>query len=328
MTPKFGVLSLLAAIGWAFPAFAAPGETVVPSSGHPQLVTKVSGSGFLANEAVDIYFDTTDKILGFTDASGNFPAYDLAVPADALPGTHWITAIGRTNGDGVQKSFVVRTAWPQFGFGASGTRNNPYENVISASNVGSLDLAWSFPTGGIDTASPVVANGIVYIGSSNNVLYALTASTGAMKWSYTTGGPIDSTPAVSGGVVYIGSADKKMYALNATTGALKWTVTTGGDIESSPAVANSVVYCRLDRRIALCLERDDGRNEMDGHGWVDTVVSRGCQRCRVCRFYSKRQCLRGRRQHRRHKLDGTNRRFGLFISNSHQWPRFDWFGRQ
>ena len=73
MTPKFGFLSLLAAIGWAFPAFAAPGETVVPSSGHPQIVTKISGSGFLANEAVDIYFDTTDRISRLHGRVGKFP---------------------------------------------------------------------------------------------------------------------------------------------------------------------------------------------------------------------------------------------------------------
>ena len=40
-------------------------------------------------------------------------------------------------------------------------------------------------------------------------------SSGALSWTYTTGGAVDSSPAVVGGVVYIGSSDDKVYALNA-----------------------------------------------------------------------------------------------------------------
>jgi outer membrane protein assembly factor BamB len=61
-------------------------------------------------------------------------------------------------------------------------------------------------------------------------------------WSVTTGGQVDSSPAVADGVVYVGSRDDKLYALDAATGAVLWTATTGGDVSSSPVVANGVVY--------------------------------------------------------------------------------------
>jgi eukaryotic-like serine/threonine-protein kinase len=57
-----------------------------------------------------------------------------------------------------------------------------------------------------------VANGVVYVRSSGDNLYALNAATGAVAWKGTTGGTIDSSPAVASGVVYVGSADNNVYA--------------------------------------------------------------------------------------------------------------------
>ena len=46
---------------------------------------------------------------------------------------------------------------------------------------------------------------------------ALNASTGALLWRYATGGDVQSSPAVANGVVYVGSSDGNVYALNAGT---------------------------------------------------------------------------------------------------------------
>ena len=45
----------------------------------------------------------------------------------------------------------------------------------------------------------------MYVGSEDNNLYALNASTGALLWKYTTGEQVYSSPAVANGVVYVGS---------------------------------------------------------------------------------------------------------------------------
>ena len=47
-------------------------------------------------------------------------------------------------------------------------------------------------------------------------MYALDAATGHLRWTYTTGDTVDSSPAVEGGIVYIGSTDDTVYALKAT----------------------------------------------------------------------------------------------------------------
>ena len=133
--------------------------------------------------------------------------------------------------------------WAQFRFSPCHTGFNPYEFVLSPATAANLALQWSYnTTGNIIDSSPAVANGVVYVGSRDRNLYALSASTGALLWKYTTGDSVDSSPAVANGVVYVGSADFNLYALNASTGTLLWKYTTVDFVDSSPAIANGVVY--------------------------------------------------------------------------------------
>jgi len=56
-------------------------------------------------------------------------------------------------------------------------------------------------------------DGIVYIGSDDNHVYALDAAAGEERWRFEAGDRVFSSPAVVGGVVYIGSFDTYMYAI-------------------------------------------------------------------------------------------------------------------
>jgi outer membrane protein assembly factor BamB len=72
-------------------------------------------------------------------------------------------------------------------------RWNPYETVLNVNNVGNLQLKWKFDLGSMagQFSSPAVANGVVYVGSSDNdSVYAVNASTGAKLWSFTVGGSV------------------------------------------------------------------------------------------------------------------------------------------
>jgi len=225
----------------------APAVTITPTVGPPTTQVLVSGFGFDPYATVDIYFDITHLAQTTTNAAGAFGGggsfqggIPVQAPASAIPGDHWITALERSGQKLARKSFLVRTDWAQFLFGPDHPGWNPYENVLSAANVGGLGLRWSFQTGGIVSSSPAVATGMVYVGSGDKNLYALNASTGMLLWQYTTGGAVGD-PAVANGVVYVNSDDKNLYALNASTGGLLWQYTTGG-VFFSPTVANGVVY--------------------------------------------------------------------------------------
>ncbi len=42
--------------------------------------------------------------------------------------------------------------------------------------------------------------------------YAVDAVSGTKKWAFQTGGSTDSSPAVVDGVIYVGSSDQNLYA--------------------------------------------------------------------------------------------------------------------
>ena len=162
---------------------------------------------------------------------------------------------------GQRPAGMVRTNWSEFHFRHDGTRLNPYESVLNVNNVGSLHPKWTYRTGHFVESSPAVVNGVVYFGSSggssDGILYALKASTGALLWSYATGyGDMHSSPAVANGVVYIGG--KNVYALNASTGALLWNYATGDWVDSSPTVVNGVVYVGSDDANVYALNANTG----------------------------------------------------------------------
>ena len=67
---------------------------------------------------------------------------------------------------------------------------------------------------------------MVYVGSQDDSVYALNATSGSKIWSYPTNNEVESSPAFANGVIYIGSDDNNIYALNATSGATIWTFGT------------------------------------------------------------------------------------------------------
>jgi outer membrane protein assembly factor BamB len=89
---------------------------------------------------------------------------------------------------------------------------------------------WSVTTGGPIKSSAAVGGGTVYVGSSDQHVYALDVATGATRWSYKTGGPVEASPLLHAGVLYAGSGDGVVYALDALTGALRWKYQTGDKI--------------------------------------------------------------------------------------------------
>ncbi len=231
-----------------------PAIIINPAVGPPTTTVSVSGSGFDPYAAVDIYFDLTDLVSVTTNGSGAFGGslfggVAIQVPASAVPGTHWITAVERYGIRAAQKSFLVNTDWAEWHYDPGRTGANPYENVLSPATVGNLDLHWSYP---IPAASPpAVFGGIAYVTSSGVPggprLYAFDAHTGALQWSYEMGGSFISAPAVANvnGVVYVyvGTDDGTFYAFNASTRAVVWSYNQGmAGLYSSPAVVNDFVY--------------------------------------------------------------------------------------
>ncbi len=248
-TSKQVCLLSIVALLTAGVCFGQPAVSLSIKSGPPTGNLLVSGSGFTPSAEIDIYFDIKDEATVTADGSGSFSNISIQVPRSALPGKHFVSAVQRSGEVSVQTPFLVNTNWGQFGFRSDGQRVNHYENVLTPNTVGGLNLLWTYTTGGALQSSPSVVDGVVYVGSNDNNLYALNANTGALLWSYPRSGDgiNPSSPAVANGVVYIGesnvnASDNSVLALDAGTGALLWSYSDGNPIYSAPALVNGVVY--------------------------------------------------------------------------------------
>src|SRR6266851_6393899 len=157
---------VLVALPAAAPSGAATSAATLTLSRHvgpPTTILDVSGSGFGASESVDVFFDTTDLAVVTTDPGGSFGPTSIQVPADAVPGLHTISAVGRTSGLSAQAGFRVRTNWAAFHRGPWHQGFNRFENVLDAGNVSGLAPAWTASTGGGISSSPAVKDGVVYV---------------------------------------------------------------------------------------------------------------------------------------------------------------------
>jgi serine/threonine protein kinase len=103
----------------------------------------------------------------------------------------------------------------------NGQSGDGSQSLPSQSDVGrsTVKKPWAFSTSDEVSSSPVVANGVVYVGSDDKYVYAIDAATGLAKWTFRTEGKVTTAPVAVDGVLYVGSGDGSVYALDAATGA-------------------------------------------------------------------------------------------------------------
>ncbi len=111
--------------------------------------------------------------------------------------------------------------------------------AVTDANVKNLALEWSFDYDqmkGVE-ATPIVANGVMYVTGPWSMVYALDALTGKKLWEYDPEVPKETLEnaccdAVNRGVaifedkIFFGTLDGRLVALNAQTGKKTWEVMT------------------------------------------------------------------------------------------------------
>ena len=91
-------------------------------------------------------------------------------------------------------------------------------------------------------ATPVIADGTVYVGSGEGSLHAVDAGSGERRWRFATNGKIRNAAAVDGERVVFGSADHFVYALDRKTGAERWRHDTRADVNATPLIDGGRIY--------------------------------------------------------------------------------------
>lgn len=150
---------------------------------------------------------------------------------------------------------------------------------ITADTVDDLKLKWDF-SAGLVTASPVLANGLLYVASWDGFIYALDPDDGSTVWSHDTGSGglgitgSQTTPLVTpAGNVCVGTTLAEVTCLDGASGAVVWGPKSIGtpqldNIWSGLATANGLLYvsvasildqpCTNGRLLALDLDTGAG----------------------------------------------------------------------
>ncbi len=141
--------------------------------------------------------------------------YQFAPPTAAAPPASIQPATADTSRT-VKPAIASKTEWPHY-------RGNPQLHGNSLGRIGNQPkLAWAYETQGEILSSPTIVGNTVYVGSTDNSIYAIDLTTGKKRWAYATPDMVEAPTLVIDGRVYTGSSDGVLYALEADTGKLAW----------------------------------------------------------------------------------------------------------
>ena len=160
--------------------------------------------------------------------------------------------------DGSAQDGGTGANWPHYGGSYRFWRYSTLDQ-IRRDNIKQLAPVWAFQPGVVDgglQATPIVVDGVMYLTSSWNRVFALDATTGAELWHYYYENPrqvgIIYSPwnrgvAVSTGRVFMGTLDNSLVALDQKTGRELWKVNVedmrqcGCNITGAPLVVKDKV---------------------------------------------------------------------------------------
>src|SRR5438105_4287416 len=157
--------------------------------------------------------------------------------------------------------------WPLLRSDQANSGYNAAESTLSATNVSQLKIAWSASVQLDPHATPILANGSLYVpcqgtaGSPN--VCAIDAASGQLRWTTPVGsGEPATTVAVIAGEVFVGGQNPAtMYALNASTGAVVWqTATRAAHFRGAPMVGDGV-YAQADDGNLYAFSPSNGANQ-------------------------------------------------------------------
>jgi alcohol dehydrogenase (cytochrome c)/quinohemoprotein ethanol dehydrogenase len=187
-------------------------------------------------------------------------------PADAATGT---TSALLANPAAVTAERLLdasngSTQWLTYGGDYAERRFSPLKQ-IDTTNVGQLGLVWfaDYDTNLDQHGTPLYVDGVIYVSTAWNKVYAFDAKTGQQLWQYNARVPgewlrnvccgnVNRGIAAYNGRIYMGTLDARLVAIDAKTGKEAWaTNTIQGDIHDplnrfsitmAPRIANGKVF--------------------------------------------------------------------------------------
>jgi outer membrane protein assembly factor BamB len=237
--------------GWV-----APGTTI-----------GITGSGFAANETVDVSLEGTTLTTVGAGSGGGFST-DVTIPSTSQFGPAALLASGETSGRSSSAPIDVSNQWASDSYDSLHQGYEPDDTTWSLRIVGNkssfLTQAWSYPSGGTDPAGagigapPAVVDNVAYFGNNAGTVTALDVQNSSPIWTYSAGSMVDSSPAVASGLVVFGTTARDVDALSQSTGKLVWQTPTSSGVSSAPTEAGALVYVGSDNGTLYALDTASG----------------------------------------------------------------------
>ena len=208
-------------------------------------------------DGVAYFGTTTGRLFAVTSATGNVRwAYDTGGRINSSPSVTRdrvcvstyagsVLCVRKANGHELWTSFVERDALrlDSFYSSASSDGRRLFATTRSGKTV-AFSLAsgkqlWSFQMGGWGYATPVVADGFVYVSAFDGGVRALKAENGAKRWETFVPGRILGSGLAVGNLVFVSTLEKKTYGLDRRTGRVVWRTDRG---KYNPGIATDRFY--------------------------------------------------------------------------------------
>ncbi|MCP5094819.1 MAG: PQQ-binding-like beta-propeller repeat protein [Chloroflexi bacterium] len=109
---------------------------------------------------------------------------------------------------------------------------------------GSLNELWKDGQLAADkiVAPPLQVDDVVYVGTANNIMLAMSAVSGVELWRFEASHGLWAQPTHQDGTLYVASLDRHLYALDAETGSLIWDTELTGALSGKPVIGNDLIY--------------------------------------------------------------------------------------
>jgi len=177
--------------------------------------------------------------------------------------------------------------WLMYGHDYASLRFSPLKE-INKDNARSLVPVWSFQTGVPDglEATPLFVDGVIYLSTSWNHVFAVDARTGAELWHYKRRlpeklnfccGPVNRGVAILDGTLYLATLDAHLVALDAQTGRSRWDVEIGKVENNLSATSPPLI---VGKRVLVGVAGGDYASR----GFIDAYDAKTAQR--LWRFYT------------------------------------------
>jgi outer membrane protein assembly factor BamB len=192
--------------------------------------------------------------MRFIHSKGFAGSLRASAPPRAIVALYFFAVVLSGSAFGQEPPQASEKAWPLFRGDAMA------QGVAHGTLPEKPELLWKVTIEkGAFEGTPVIADGVVYLGDMDGKVFAWNLADGKELWNYKTESGFIASPAIRGGLLYIGDLDGKFYALDIKTGQPKWTFSAEAEIDSGANFwKDNVLFGSQDAHL-YCLNAESGK---------------------------------------------------------------------